>query len=136
VGLMVTVDSGLYAVLDYRVHHGQLPLGEIAVFLRGTIATPLILVFPLVILLFPDGRLTRRWKWMLWLYVVLVVAIAAGSGANEAGTITGQHIQVDLTGTYSGPGGTTGGLGALLAAAGPGWSWSRCFGSRSRPARS
>ncbi len=120
VGLMVTVDSGLYAVLDYRVHHGQLPLGEIAVFLRGTIATPLILVFPLVILLFPDGRLTRRWKWMLWLYVVLVVAIAAGSGANEAGTITGQHIQVDLTGTYSGPGGTTGGLGALLAAAGAG----------------
>jgi hypothetical protein len=80
----------------------------------------LILVFPLVILLFPDGRLTRRWKWMLWLYVVLVVAIAAGSGANEAGTITGQHIQVDLTGTYSGPGGTTGGLGALLAAAGAG----------------
>jgi peptidoglycan/LPS O-acetylase OafA/YrhL len=35
VGLMVTVDSGLYAVLDYRVHHGQLPLGEIAVFLRA-----------------------------------------------------------------------------------------------------
>jgi hypothetical protein len=120
VGLMVTVDSGLYAVLDYRVHHGQLPLGEIAVFLRGTIATPLILVFPLVILLFPDGRLTRRWKWMLWLYVVLVVAIAVGSGANEAGTITGQHIQVDLTGTYSGPGGTTGGFGAFLAAAGAG----------------
>ena len=120
VGLMVTVDSGLYAVLDYRVHHGQLPLGEIAVFLRGTIATPLILVFPLVILLFPDGRLTRRWKWTLWPYVVLVVAVAVGSAANEAGTIAGQHIQVDLTGTYSGPGGTTGGLGAFLAAAGAG----------------
>jgi hypothetical protein len=119
-GLMVTVDSGLYAVLDYRVHHGQLPLGEIAVFLRGTIATPLILVFPLVILLFPDGRLTRRWKWTLWPYVVLVVAVAVGSGANEAGTIAGQHIQVDLTGTYSGSGGTAGGLGAFLAAAGAG----------------
>ena len=38
VGLIAVVDSGLYAVLDYRVHHGQLPLGEIAVFLRGSMA--------------------------------------------------------------------------------------------------
>ena len=119
-GLITVVDSGLYAVLDYRVHHGQLPLGEIAVFLRGSIATPLILLFPLVILLFPDGRLTRRWRWTLWPYLVLVVVVAAGVAANEAGTIAGQHIQVDMTGTYSGPGGPTGALGAVLAGAGAG----------------
>jgi len=120
VGLIAVVDSGLYAVLDYRVHHGQLPLGEIAVFLRGTIATPLIFLFPLVVLLFPDGRLTRRWKWLLWPYLVLVVVVTAGFAANEAGTIAGQHIQVDLTGTYSGPGGSAGGLGAVLGDVGAG----------------
>ena len=120
VGLIAVVDSGLYAVLDYRVHHGQLPLGEIAVFLRGTIATPLIFLFPLVVLLFPDGRLTRRWKWLLWPYLVLVVVVTAGFAANEAGTIAGQHIQVDLTGTYSGPGGSVGGLGAVLGDVGAG----------------
>jgi hypothetical protein len=120
VGIVLVVDSGLYAVLDYRVHHGQLPLGEIAVFLRGALATPLILVFPLVILLFPDGRLTRRWKWTLWPYLVLLVAVAAGSAANEAGTIAGQHIQVNLTGVYSGPGSPTGALGTFLAGAGAG----------------
>jgi hypothetical protein len=118
VGIIAIVDSGLYAVLDYRIHHGQLPLGEIAVFLRGTIATPLIFLFPLVILLFPDGRLTRRWKWTLWPYLVLVVVVTAGFAANEAGTIAGQHIQVDLTGAYSGPSGATGVLGAFLADAG------------------
>ncbi len=118
VGLIAVVDSGLYAVLDYRVHHGQLPLGQIAVFLRGAVATPLIFLFPLVVLLFPDGRLTRRWKWMLWPYLVLVVVVTAGFAANEAGTLAGQHIQVDLTGTYSGPGGSTGALGAFLADAG------------------
>ncbi len=53
---MAVLDSGLYAVLDYRLHHGQLPLGEIAVLLRGAIGTPLIFVFALVILLFPDGQ--------------------------------------------------------------------------------
>jgi hypothetical protein len=31
---LVVLDSGLYAVLDYRMHHGLLPLGETAVFLR------------------------------------------------------------------------------------------------------
>jgi hypothetical protein len=120
VGVIAVVDSGLYAVLDYRVHHSQLPLGEIAVFLRGTMATPLIFLFPLVVLLFPDGRLTRRWTWMLWPYVVLVVVVTAGFAANEASIIAGQHIQVDLTGTYSGPGGATGALGAVTADAGAG----------------
>jgi hypothetical protein len=120
VAVIAVVDTGLYAVLDYRVHHGLLPLGEIAVFLRGSIATPLILLFPLVVLLFPDGRLTRRWTWTLWPYLVLIVLVAAGVAANEAGTIAGQHIQVDLTGAYSGPGGATGGLGAVLADASAG----------------
>jgi heme A synthase len=36
--VVITVfDSGLYAVLDYRMHHGQLPLGETAVFIQGTL---------------------------------------------------------------------------------------------------
>jgi hypothetical protein len=119
VGVIAVVDTGLYGVLDYRVHHGQFPLGEIAVFLKG-LATPLILLFPLVVLLFPDGRLTRRWTWTLWPYLVLVVLVAAGVAANEAGTIAGQHIQVNSTGAYSGPGGPTGGLGAVLADASAG----------------
>ncbi|MFZ0190002.1 MAG: hypothetical protein WAL72_24025 [Streptosporangiaceae bacterium] len=120
VGVIAVVDSGLYAVLDYRVQHGQLPLGEIAVFIKGTISTPLIFLFPLVVLLFPDGRLTRRWTWTLWSYLVLVVVVTAGFAANEAGTIAGQHIQVDLNGTYSGPSGATGGLGAVVADASAG----------------
>ena len=120
VGVIAVVDSGLYAVLDYRVHHGQVPLGEIALFIKGSIATPLIFLFPLVVLLFPDGRLTRRWTWMLWSYLVLIVVVAAGVAANEAGTIAGQHIQVDLNGTYSGPGGSAGGLGAFVADASAG----------------
>jgi hypothetical protein len=115
--IIATFDCGLYAVLDYRIHHGQLPLGETAVFIRDVIGEPLIFVFPLVILFFPDGRLTRRWTWVLWSYVVLVAAVTAGVLANEAGTIAGRHIQVDLTGAYSGPGSPTGVLAALAAVA-------------------
>ena len=49
----------------------------------------------------------------------LVVVVTAGFAANEAGTIAGQHIQVDLTGTYSGPGGPTGALGHSWQTRGP-----------------
>ena len=115
------VDCGLYAVLDYRMHHGRLPLGELAVVFRGTIGPPLIFLFALVILLFPDGRLTRRWKWVLWAYLAVVVVVTAGFGANEAGTVAGQRIQVDVNGSYSGPGGPAGFLGVFAAVAGLGF---------------
>ena len=118
---MAVLDSGLYAVLDYRIHHGGLPLGEIAVLLKGAIGTPLIFVFALVILLFPDGRLTRRWRWVLWAYLVLVVVVTVGFAANEAGTIAGRHIQVNVNGGYSGPGGPSGFLAAFTAVTGAGF---------------
>ena len=116
VGVLVVLDSGLYAVLDYRLHHGRLALGESAVFLKDTLGGPLILVFALVILLFPDGRVTRRWAWVLWSYLVLTAVIAVGIVASEAGTLAGRPVQVDLTGGYSGSGSPAGVLGVLAVA--------------------
>jgi len=115
------VDSGLYAVLDYHMHHGRLPLGELAVVVRGSTGPPLIFLFALVILLFPDGRLTRWWKWVLRAYLAVVVVVTAGFGASEVGAVAGQRIQVDVNGSYSGPGGPTGLLGAFAAVAGLGF---------------
>jgi hypothetical protein len=126
--LVITVfDSGLYAVLDYRMHRGRLPLGETAVFLQGTLGRPLFFLFPLVILLFPDGQLTRRWAWVLWSYLLLVTALMVGIVANEVGTLAGRQIQVDLTGAYSGPGSPTGVLAMLAAVAGVGWILALAF---------
>ena len=146
------VDCGLYSVLDYHMHHSRLPLGELAVVLRGTIGPPLIFLSALVILLFPDGRLTRRWKWVLWAYLVVVAVVTAGFGANEAGTVAGQRIQVNVNGSYSGPGGPAGFLGAFAAVAGLGFilvplfwpasvtrqalSWRRATGDRRQQLKS
>ena len=124
-GLAVTViavlDGGLYSVLDYRLHDGRLPLGETAVFIKDVMGQTVILLFPLVILLFPDGRLTRPWAWVLRSYLALVVVLTVGTVANEVGAIVGQPIQVDLSGAYSGQGGATGALGVLAAVAGVGF---------------
>ena len=121
VGVIAVLDSGLYAVLDYRLHDGRLPLGETAVFIKDVGGQTVLLLFPLVILLFPDGRLTRPWTWVLRSYLVLVVVLTVGIFANEAGAIAGRPIQVDLSGAYSGGGSPVGVLGALAAVAGGGF---------------
>ena len=117
--VVAVVDTGLYAVLDYRIHNGRLPLGEAAVFLRGAAGPPLLCTFALVILLFPDGRLTRRWTWALWVYVAMVIVLAVGVAAGEAGSLAGQHIQVGVNGNYTGSGSPTGALGVLANDTGP-----------------
>ena len=121
VGVIAVLDSGLYAVLDYRLHDGRLPLGETAVFIKDVMGQTVLLLFPLVILLFPDGRLTRPWTWVLRSYLVLVVVLTVGTFANEAGAIVGRPLQVDLSGAYSGQASPAGVLGALAAIAGGGF---------------
>ena len=114
-------DAGLYGVLDYHLHHGRLPLGEIAVFVRDTVGTPLLFLFALVILLFPDGRLTRPWKWVLWVYLAVVLLAAVGLAAGEAGALAAGPIQVNVNGSYSGSGSPVGLLGSLAADTGFGF---------------
>ena len=113
VAVLAVVDAGLYAVLDYHVHGGSLALGAAAVLVKDTAGTPLIFVFPLVILLFPDGRAGRWWAWAAWAYLALATVATVGLVAGEAGVLAGGPIRVDVNGGYSGAGSPGGVLGAL-----------------------
>jgi hypothetical protein len=80
----VITDVGRYAVLDYHFHHGSLPFGPAAALLETGLWTATFLALPLVILLFPDGRLPRGWRPVLWLYLAdagLVAAYFLGAAA-------------------------------------------------------
>jgi hypothetical protein len=70
VGLLtlLSFDASMYSLLRYRLGHGFLPLGPVAVFLApGWV--PLALLLPLPIALFPEGRMpTRVWRATLWAY--------------------------------------------------------------------
>ncbi len=51
-----------YAIIDYRMHHGSLPLGSVAVVVLASWPVWLVLI-ALLLWVFPDGRLPHgRWR--------------------------------------------------------------------------
>jgi hypothetical protein len=83
-GLFLTSSSasGQYAIYALVSSPGSLPGGGTAAWLEAFLNGPIILVlFALVLLLFPDGRpLSRRWRAALWLdLIVAAVLLVVGS---------------------------------------------------------
>jgi hypothetical protein len=84
---LVTVLNGAaadYTVFVYHFGHRNWPLAPLAVLLDSFGSTTGLLLLPLVILLFPDGRLSPRWRWLLRggfaiyaIYLAAHVSIAA-----------------------------------------------------------
>ena len=98
---VLSATGASYAAWDYRFSHGSLPLGVAAVFLQLGWA-PAIALFPLPVLLFPDGHLpSQRWRWVLWSYLAMGMVWVAANGGVAATGVLGQSIKVDPTGQLS-----------------------------------
>ena len=104
-------DAARYAVADYHFHSGMLPFGFPAVLIASELWSALFLMLPLIILLFPDGTLPPRWRFVSWGYLAvcaLIVAILLGAGAWQN---SGTRIVVQDNGqlvSNSGPAGAPG----------------------------
>ncbi len=81
-----------YTIFVYHSGHRGSPLGPVAVLLDTGFATGLLLL-PLVILLFPDGRLGSRWKWPLRVAVAAFALYLAGRVSLSAVAL-GRHTPV------------------------------------------
>ena len=113
---LLSSDVGLYGVLYYRFGHQGLPLAPVAVVLQPLWA-PALLLFPVVILLFPDGRLAaRRWRWVLRAYVVAGALASAAVFAPAVTAVARHDVRIDAAGNLISTGQPHGGL---LAVAGP-----------------
>ncbi len=97
--LLAGIPAGEYAVLDYRIHHGRLPLGWAAVALVADWPVWLILIV-IFLWLFPDGRLAGgRWRRA---YVILAVAgllLALVVSASGVIAVAGHSVPVTAGGT-------------------------------------
>jgi hypothetical protein len=91
-------DASFYMVADYRLRHGGLPLGWVAVLAQPGWAVSIALT-GLAVLLFPDGRPpSSRWRWVLWLYLAAATLYLAGALIASVGAIAGHDIRVDASG--------------------------------------
>jgi hypothetical protein len=91
-------DGGLYAIADYRLRHGTLPLGWVAMLAQPAWAPGIILI-GLAVLLFPDGRLASpRLRVVLWLYLALGLLWMVSAYVITVVAIVRHHISVDSAG--------------------------------------
>jgi hypothetical protein len=93
-----SADVGQYTVLAYREGHAGLPLDRLAAFLSTGWLLMLILL-PLPIMLFPDGRLpSRRWRWTLIVYIAACAFAMLAVSLGNSAAFSDRHLQVDTSG--------------------------------------
>ena len=96
--LVLTGVASDYSLLDYRMRHGTMPLGPVALLL-GPSWAPAIALLGLTVLLFPDGRLpSPRWRWVLWPYLLLGAVFVVGTLTIAARVMIAHKIHVDSGG--------------------------------------
>jgi hypothetical protein len=109
---MLSEDASFYMVAEYRLHHGDLPLGWVAVLTQPGWA-PMIALLGVAFLLFPDGRPpSRRWRWVLWAYLGVAALWIGAAAVVSIGAIAGHDVRVDSGGNLLALGGNLAGPGA------------------------
>jgi hypothetical protein len=112
-GVFLSDDAGPYILLVYRLGH-RLPLGPVAAVLANSFVV-LYVTLPLVVLLFPDGRLNSRpWRWIMHAYLGVAGCIAASYLAATVQVMLAHPIRFDASGGFAAidnPAGSTAWLG-------------------------
>ena len=96
--LLAQNPKGDYAIIDYRLHHGYLPLGSVAVIVLASWPVWLVLI-AVLLWVFPDGRLPQgRWRRVAVVLVPAGALLAVAATAGGAAAVAGHTVRVDASG--------------------------------------
>ena len=116
IAMTAGTDGSDYALLRYRLGDQHLPFGPAAVIVNQ-VWGPGLELLGLVILLFPDGKLSSAWwRGALWAYVGVYALYIILLAVATAGAMTGRSFRVDASG---GPAATDHPAGWYAAVANP-----------------
>jgi hypothetical protein len=100
--ILLSVAAGSYANLVYRLGHHDLAFAGPLMLVLNQLFSDLLLGFPLVILLFPDGRLpSRRWRWALWTYLAITGAAVLAVSAATLGLALRHDVVLQASGNLA-----------------------------------
>jgi hypothetical protein len=95
---LITLDAGGYATLVYPEHR-HLPLGAVAL-VASQFGILAVFMLPLIVLLFPDGRLpSRRWRPLLACVIVLAGYCLAANEIGIVAGLAGHRLRISSDGT-------------------------------------
>ena len=96
-GFLLSIDAGSYDIAVYRFGRG-LPLGSASLLLY-LLWEPALVLGPLAVLLFPDGRLpSARWRWAMRVYLTVGLVLLAILVFKSAEAIAHHQTGVDNSG--------------------------------------
>jgi len=99
--LLAVAPAGDYAIIDYRMHHGTLPLGSVAVVLSTSFPLWLVLI-AITLWVFPDGLLPAgRWRPVAVIAVTVAVLMAVAATAAGAASVAGHAVVIDAAGNLA-----------------------------------
>jgi hypothetical protein len=113
----LTIVAGSYATYVYHSGHQAIPLLSPAALILGELFTLVIAVFPMVTLLFPDGRLpSRGWRWVVGVYLALCLSVPVSLAVAVAVAIAGHRLDVQADGSVTGAGNPPSWMGLVFFA--------------------
>jgi hypothetical protein len=116
--LLAVAPVGDYAIIDYRMHHGTLPFGGVAVVLLVSWPVWLVLL-ALLLWLFPDGQLPRgRWRPVSVAVLTAGLLLALAATAGGAADVAGQRLVIDAEGDLANNGTGPAALAQVVTVAG------------------
>jgi hypothetical protein len=93
--------AGDYAIIDYRLHQGHLPLGSVAVVVLASWPVWLVLI-AMLLWVFPDGRLSQgRWRRVAVVLAAAGALLAAAATAGGAAAVAGHSVRIGADGTLA-----------------------------------
>jgi hypothetical protein len=100
--ILLSVAGGAYANLVYRLGYHDLAFAGPLALVLDQLFNFLLVGFPLVILLFPDGRLpSRRWQPVVGIYLATTVAAVLATSAAVLILVAGHHVDYQASGNLA-----------------------------------